>query len=184
MTALPIVLWAAGGRREDLPCDSRSGDLLYNIISQRHEKRATVITTHLSFKQWGTVFPGAACVAAPVDRFVQHCHCWTSTRTPGGRSTRAMTRSSRHLRPPGASAPNPLECPAPVKPPPPVAPTTGGFVVLGEEAQPTRPSNSVGSSLPSTVTSGAADVTRHHQLDFGKTIPKCQPSSPQIRHCC
>jgi DNA replication protein DnaC len=57
-----------------LPCDSRSGDLLYNIISQRHEKRATVITTNLSFKQWGTVFPGAACVAALVDRFVQHCH--------------------------------------------------------------------------------------------------------------
>ncbi|HEX5749973.1 MAG TPA: ATP-binding protein [Archangium sp.] len=28
----------------------------------------------MSFKQWGTVFPGAACVAALVDRFVQHCH--------------------------------------------------------------------------------------------------------------
>jgi DNA replication protein DnaC len=28
---------------------------------------------HLSFKQWGTVFPGAACVAALIDRFVQHC---------------------------------------------------------------------------------------------------------------
>jgi DNA replication protein DnaC len=26
------------------------------------------------FKQWGTVFPGAACVVALVDRFVQHCH--------------------------------------------------------------------------------------------------------------
>lgn len=57
-----------------LPHDSRSGDLLYQIISQRHEKRSTVISTNLSFKQWGTVFPGAACVAALVDRFVQHCH--------------------------------------------------------------------------------------------------------------
>lgn len=57
-----------------LPCDSRSGDLLYNIISQRHEKRSTVISTNLPFKQWGTVFAGAACVAALVDRFVQHCH--------------------------------------------------------------------------------------------------------------
>jgi len=32
------------------------------------------ITTNLSFKQWGSVFPGAACVVALVDRFAQHCH--------------------------------------------------------------------------------------------------------------
>ncbi len=57
-----------------LPCDSRSADLLYNIISRRHEAGSTVITTNLPFKQWGTLFPGAACVAALVDRFVQHCH--------------------------------------------------------------------------------------------------------------
>lgn len=57
-----------------LPCDGRAADLLYNIISRRHERASTVITTNLSFKQWGTLFPGAACVAAMVDRFVQHCH--------------------------------------------------------------------------------------------------------------
>jgi DNA replication protein DnaC len=55
-----------------LPCDSRSADLPYNIISRRHEKTSTVITTNLAFKQWGTIFPGAACVAALVDRFAQH----------------------------------------------------------------------------------------------------------------
>ena len=33
-----------------------------------------MITTNLAFKKWGSVFPGAACVAALVDRFVQHCH--------------------------------------------------------------------------------------------------------------
>ncbi|MFA4973026.1 MAG: IS21-like element helper ATPase IstB [bacterium] len=57
-----------------LPCDSRAADLLYNIVSRRHEQRSTVITTNLAFKQWGTVFPGAACVVALVDRFAQHCH--------------------------------------------------------------------------------------------------------------
>jgi IstB-like ATP binding protein len=30
-------------------------------------------TTNLSFKQWGTVFPGAACVVALIDRFSHHC---------------------------------------------------------------------------------------------------------------
>jgi len=57
-----------------LPCDTRAADLLYNIISRRHEQRSTIITTNLAFKQWGTVFPGAACVVALVDRFAQHCH--------------------------------------------------------------------------------------------------------------
>ncbi|MEZ4297640.1 MAG: IS21-like element helper ATPase IstB [Polyangiaceae bacterium] len=57
-----------------LPCDSRSGDLLYNIISRRHEKRSTIVTTNLPFKQWNTIFPGAACIVALVDRFAQHCH--------------------------------------------------------------------------------------------------------------
>jgi len=42
-----------------LPCDNRSADLLYNIVSRRHEARSIVITTNLPFRQWGTVFPGA-----------------------------------------------------------------------------------------------------------------------------
>ncbi len=33
-----------------------------------------MLTTNLPFKQCGTVFPGAACVSALIDRFVQHCH--------------------------------------------------------------------------------------------------------------
>jgi DNA replication protein DnaC len=57
-----------------LPCDTRAADMLYNIVNRRHEHRSTIITTNLAFKQWGTVFPGAACVVALVDRFAQHCH--------------------------------------------------------------------------------------------------------------
>ncbi len=33
-----------------------------------------MITTNLAFKEWGSVFPGAACVGALVDRFVERCH--------------------------------------------------------------------------------------------------------------
>jgi DNA replication protein DnaC len=57
-----------------LPCDTKAADLLFNIISRRHEKRSTVISTNLAYKAWDTVFPGAACVGALVDRFIQHCH--------------------------------------------------------------------------------------------------------------
>jgi DNA replication protein DnaC len=57
-----------------LPCNADAANLVYAIVDRRHEKRATIVTTNLSFKQWGTVFPGAACVVALVDRFAQHCH--------------------------------------------------------------------------------------------------------------
>jgi len=57
-----------------LPADSRSADLLYNIISRRHLQRATVISTNLAFKDWGSIFPSAACVGALVDRFIERCH--------------------------------------------------------------------------------------------------------------
>ena len=57
-----------------LPCDNRAADILYNIITRRHLARSTLITTNLAFKQWGTLFPGAACVGALIDRFVQHCY--------------------------------------------------------------------------------------------------------------
>jgi DNA replication protein DnaC len=57
-----------------LPCDNRAADILFNIITRRHESRSIVITTNLAFKQWGNLFGGAACVAALIDRFAQHCH--------------------------------------------------------------------------------------------------------------
>ena len=57
-----------------VPADARGGDILYNIISRRHQQRPTVITTNLAFKHWGTIFPGAACVAALVDRFTESCY--------------------------------------------------------------------------------------------------------------
>ena len=57
-----------------VPCDSRAVDLLFNIVSRRHESKSIVITTNLAFKQWGSVFHDASCLGALVDRFAQHCH--------------------------------------------------------------------------------------------------------------
>ena len=57
-----------------VPCDASAADLLFRIISHRHEHRAVVITTNLAYKQWGTVFGDAPCLGALIDRFAQHCH--------------------------------------------------------------------------------------------------------------
>jgi len=57
-----------------MPCDADAADLLFRIISKRHETRSVVITTNLAYKQWGTLFGDAPCLSALVDRFAQHCH--------------------------------------------------------------------------------------------------------------
>ena len=53
-----------------LSYDSRAGDLLFEVISRRHEKRPIVLTTNKVFKQWNEVFPNSSCVTAMVDRLV------------------------------------------------------------------------------------------------------------------
>jgi len=105
-----------------LPCDSRAADMLYAIVDRRHEKRSTVVTTNLSFKQWGSVFPGAACVVALVDRFAQHCHIvdidadsWRQknalVREPrdGGPNGAPSPRGRRRAEPPVEQQPDPVE---------------------------------------------------------------------------
>lgn len=57
-----------------IPCDTRAADLLFHIVSRRHEARSIVLTTNLPYKQWGSVFKEASCLGALVDRFAQHCH--------------------------------------------------------------------------------------------------------------
>ena len=43
------------------------GQLLFHLISKLYEQTSVIITTNLAFKQWGSVFPGAACVVALVE---------------------------------------------------------------------------------------------------------------------
>jgi DNA replication protein DnaC len=57
-----------------VPVDTRAVDLFFQIISRRHEKASTIITTNLPFKEWGAVFPGAGCLVPLIDRFTQHLH--------------------------------------------------------------------------------------------------------------
>lgn len=57
-----------------VPCDSDAADLLFRLVSTRHESKSVVITTNLAYKQWTTVFGDAPCLSALVDRFAQHCH--------------------------------------------------------------------------------------------------------------
>lgn len=77
-----------------LACDSRAADMLFHIITARHHRRSVVITTNLPYKQWASVFPGASCLSALIDRFAQHCHTF-DIKGESWRSHEAQTRVTR-----------------------------------------------------------------------------------------
>jgi len=54
------------------PYDSRNADLLFEVVSRRYEKRSTLLTTNLAFRDWPSIFPNAACVTALIDRVIHH----------------------------------------------------------------------------------------------------------------
>jgi DNA replication protein DnaC len=55
-----------------VPCDARAADLLFQVISRRHERASTIIATNLAFQEWGPMFHGAASLVPLIDRFTQH----------------------------------------------------------------------------------------------------------------
>ena len=47
---------------------NRAADLMFQVVSRRYERAATIITTNSPFKDWGKLFPSAGCVSVMIDR--------------------------------------------------------------------------------------------------------------------
>ena len=50
--------------------DMRYGDLLFEVVSRRHDHKSILLTTNKPFSEWTEVFANASCVTALVDRLV------------------------------------------------------------------------------------------------------------------
>ncbi len=55
-----------------LPLGSHGSNLFFQVISSRHQNRSTVITTNLSFSEWGKIFDSTTAATAIADRLVQN----------------------------------------------------------------------------------------------------------------
>ncbi len=55
-----------------LSYDSRAADLLFEVVSRRHEQRPIILTTNKPFAEWNEVFPNASSVTALIDRLLHH----------------------------------------------------------------------------------------------------------------
>ncbi len=53
-----------------LSYDSRAADLLFEVVSRRHERRPIVVTTNKAFAEWNEVFANASSVTALLDRLL------------------------------------------------------------------------------------------------------------------
>jgi DNA replication protein DnaC len=54
---------------------SRAGaELLFQVFSERYERRSLLVTSNLAFSEWGQIFQGERMTAALLDRLTHRCH--------------------------------------------------------------------------------------------------------------
>jgi DNA replication protein DnaC len=53
-----------------LPLGSQGSNLFFQVISARHENCSTIVTTNLSFAEWGNIFDSTTVATAIADRLV------------------------------------------------------------------------------------------------------------------
>jgi len=82
-----------------LTFDNRAADLLFQVVSRRYERRSILLTTNLAFKDWGTIFPNAACVTALIDRLTHHAEIITITGESYRRREAEAAQKARRAKP-------------------------------------------------------------------------------------
>jgi len=55
-----------------LPLGIQGSNLFFQVISERHEKKSTIITTNLPFSNWGKIFDSTTVATAIADRLVHN----------------------------------------------------------------------------------------------------------------
>ena len=77
-----------------VPFDRTGGELLFNVFSERYERRSTLLTSNLAFSEWVQVFGDEKLTTALLDRLGHHSHVLT-TRGPSFRSRKHKVKDEK-----------------------------------------------------------------------------------------
>ncbi len=73
-----------------VPFERAGGELLFNLLADRYERRSTIVTTNLAFSEWVQVFGDEKLTTALLDCLGHHAHILT----PKGESYRTRSRTT------------------------------------------------------------------------------------------
>lgn len=74
-----------------VPFDRAGGEVLFNLLAERHERASTIVTTNLAFSEWVQVLGDEKLTTALLDRLANRAHVLTTK----GKSYRSRKRKTK-----------------------------------------------------------------------------------------
>ena len=94
--------WDCTPRARGLGYGQGYPDLLFQVISQRYQRRSTIVSTNRVFNEWSEVFPNTTSIIALIDRLCHNAEIISIDADSYG--TRRPATATPPARPPAAHA--------------------------------------------------------------------------------